>query len=69
MTAKSVLLNTVIVFKTSSVGPLHNQKMLKCVPFIVRVQPLCAGNLIENGISAAVYVAVNCLWLGKAELK
>ncbi len=33
MTAKSVLLNTVIVSKTSCVGPWHNQKLLKCVLF------------------------------------
>lgn len=33
MTAKSVLLNTVIVSKASCVGPWHNQKTLKCVPF------------------------------------
>lgn len=32
MTAKSVLLNTVIVSKASCVGPWHNQKMLKCAP-------------------------------------
>lgn len=40
MTAKSVLLNTVIVSKSSCVGPWHNQKILKCVPFF-RVQLLC----------------------------
>lgn len=46
MTAKSVLLNTVIVSKPSCVGPWHNQKMLKFAPFS-RVQLLWEGNEVK----------------------
>lgn len=76
MTAKSVLLNTVIVSKTC-VGPWHNLKMLKRDPFLFQGPPATWRKLSWYLLYEMLYLQLCCqgklsvknIWLAKGELK